>query len=252
MKIGILIASKINEHKKNVLEHILKDESLIIKIGIIDKRKEKSKYKKIIKHLRKKRGAYIIIMAIQSFFKSKEFSFNTMEYLSKKNIQCLETTNINSPRVIQKIRSHNLDLLILLNGFGILKKDLLNSSKNGVLSYHHGDMRKYRGMPPIFWELYNNEQEIGITVQKLDTRLDAGIPIVEKKITIDHNDNYKSLKKKTRVQSEPMMFDALKKIQSGKANYKEIKKLGKVYTLPNFRQWVKFQIKRAIRRLLNN
>ncbi len=57
-------------------------------------------------------------------------------------------------------------------------------------------MRKYRGMPPIFWELYNNEQEIGITVQKLDTRLDARIPIVEKKITIDHNDSYKSLKKK--------------------------------------------------------
>ena len=48
MKIGILIANKINEHKKNVLEHILKDKSLIIKIGIIDKRKEKSKYKKTI------------------------------------------------------------------------------------------------------------------------------------------------------------------------------------------------------------
>lgn len=36
-----------------------------------------------------------------------------------------------------------------------------------MLSYHHGDMRRYRGQPPGFWELYNGEREIGVTVQRL-------------------------------------------------------------------------------------
>ena len=36
-------------------------------------------------------------------------------------------------------------------------------------------------MPPAFWELYNGEKEMGLTVQKLSVNLDSGSPLVEKK-----------------------------------------------------------------------
>jgi methionyl-tRNA formyltransferase len=71
------------------------------------------------------------------------------------------------------------DLLLLIGGFGIIKAPLLDLAPQGVLSYHHGDMREYRGQPPAFWELYNGEKPNRVTVQRLSPGIDCGQPIVE-------------------------------------------------------------------------
>ena len=72
--------------------------------------------------------------------------------------------------------------MINISGFGrLIKKSTFEHSQAWSLSFHHGDMRKYRGQPAGFWELFNNEKEMMITVQILSEKLDAGIPIVEKR-----------------------------------------------------------------------
>lgn len=105
-----------------------------------------------------------------------------------------------------------MDVLILIGGFGIIKEQLLTITPLGVLAYHHGNMRKYRGIPPAFWELYNNEMEMGVTIQVLAPGLDCGIPIEEKSIEIRPKDSYKSLKNRAFKESENLMYDALRKL----------------------------------------
>ena len=56
---------------------------------------------------------------------------------------------------IQKIKIHNLDVLIRF-GFRILKGDILEAAKYGVWSYHHGDSNINRGAPSGFWEVFEN------------------------------------------------------------------------------------------------
>jgi len=43
-----------------------------------------------------------------------------------------------------------------------------------ILSYHHGDLRRYRGRPAGFYELINGDSTVGQVVQILSNRLDAG------------------------------------------------------------------------------
>jgi methionyl-tRNA formyltransferase len=74
---------------------------------------------------------------------------------------------------IENIRKFKPDILLLIDGFGIIKEPLLKITPLGVLSYHHGNMQKYRGEPPAFLELYNNENEMGITVQILSSGLEV-------------------------------------------------------------------------------
>lgn len=50
-------------------------------------------------------------------------------------------------------------------GFGILVGDALSAPGNGVLSYHHGDLTKYRGQPAGFWEFIRGEPRAGVTLQ---------------------------------------------------------------------------------------
>ena len=50
---------------------------------------------------------------------------------------------------------------------------------HGVLSYHHGDPAVYRGRPAGFYELANEEQVIGVIVQRLNNTLDGGIVLAK-------------------------------------------------------------------------
>ncbi len=57
---------------------------------------------------------------------------------------------------------------------GILRGDILTQPEYGVLSFHHGDIRQYRGTPAGFWEFLHDAPRGGVTLQRLTPKLDAG------------------------------------------------------------------------------
>ncbi|MGB6153963.1 MAG: formyltransferase family protein, partial [Pricia sp.] len=179
MIIGLLTDKSLTDFNLNALKPILQDSSLSIKVALIDARPEKSSYQKLKKNLRRGRGGYVVIMAFKSLF-SKEIDTDTKVFCKTHNIDVIETKKPYSQETLESIKAFNLDVLCLLGGYGIVKKQLLEITPMGVLSYHHGNMRTYRGMPPALWELYNNEEEMGVTVQILTSGLDCGTAIVEK------------------------------------------------------------------------
>lgn len=91
---------------------------------------------------------------------------------SSKNIFSFDEENL------EKIRSLKIDI-ILKFGLGILRGEVLNLPTYGIWSFHHGDEEKYRGLPPGFWETYNNDTKCGLVLQKITDKLDSGY-IIEK------------------------------------------------------------------------
>lgn len=246
MNIGILVPKGgLSNSKIKILQPIVEDSNFNIKVAIVDKRKGRTFKEKIIKNFKRGRGGYMIVMAFQKFFsKSMQGSIIGIdEYCQTKNIEILETSDPYDKNTVDAIKAYNLDILLLVDGYGMIKEPLISLTPYGILSYHHGDMRKYRGMPPIFWELYNNENEVGMTLQKLSVGLDCGIPIVEKSVKIDKKDSLTSLEKKVHEESSDMMHDALCKLLDSDFQPTIIDKFGKVYTLPNLREWMIFNLK---------
>jgi hypothetical protein len=80
-----------------------------------------------------------------------EFEKKELEIISKENFDC-----------------------IIRCGSGILRGQILNLPKLGILSFHHGDNRVNRGGPSGFWEVIKNEPSSGFIIQKLTTQLDGG------------------------------------------------------------------------------
>ena len=74
---------------------------------------------------------------------------------------------------IEKIKSARLDV-ILRFGFRVIKGEILNCAQYGVWSFHHDDSRYYRGMPPLFWEIYERNPVSGTILQVLSESLDGG------------------------------------------------------------------------------
>ena len=127
-----------------------------------------------------------------------DYEINKFDSSRIKKINCVINNLNNFNRVslanedIQKIKSYNLDKIIRTCGF-ILDGDILNSSKFGILSFHHGDNNNYRGSPAGFWEIFDKVKKSGFIIQKLDKNLDGGYKLFEGNfksgITYAHNEN---------------------------------------------------------------
>ena len=74
---------------------------------------------------------------------------------------------------INSIKGLDLDLMLRF-GSGILRGDILNICKFGVISLHHGDNREFRGTPAGFWEVFYSAPSSGFIIQQLTEELDAG------------------------------------------------------------------------------
>jgi hypothetical protein len=74
---------------------------------------------------------------------------------------------------LAEIKKYNIDIFIRL-GFRILRGGILKAAKYGVWSYHHGDNKVNRGVPPGFWEVIENWDETGVVLQILNENLDGG------------------------------------------------------------------------------
>ncbi len=95
--------------------------------------------------------------------------------LSKK-IEVAERLNINMDKGdsskyfpkddLSKIKNYDLDF-ILHFAFEDIKGSILDVPNFGIWSFHHGDIRHYKGGPEAFWEIYYDEPVTGSVLQKL-------------------------------------------------------------------------------------
>jgi len=72
----------------------------------------------------------------------------------------------------------------------IIPVTLLGSVPQGFLNFHFGDLPKYQGADPIFWQLRNNEPAATLTVHRMTEQVDAGPVVLQKQLPIIQGENY--------------------------------------------------------------
>lgn len=249
MNIAVLCGETVSDFKSKVLETLFRAEDHRICVCVIDSRPPKTVLRKLYDNLNKGRGGYVFIMALRSLFGSREPGVKSEAIMRKRGVPVVLSDLMYSKETVEQIGSFKPDVMILIGGFGIIKEPLLNATKYGVISYHHGNMREYRGQPPAFWELYHGEREMGVTVQRLSRGLDCGEAIVEKTIQIRYSDTLNSLKKRAYNESIEMMYKAINVLEKDGFTPEKITTFGRVYTIPNFRQWLIFNLKIGYRKV---
>ena len=130
--------------------------------------------------------------------------------------------------VTRILEEENIDLVIKF-GMSLLKIDD-NTKKFSIFSYHHGDPSKYRGRPAGFYELFNNENKVGVVVQELSNNLDAGkvYSFAESKVM---HDSYKQTALNFYRVSRFLLRKAI--INYEKNRTEDINPIGKNYSLPS-------------------
>lgn len=104
-------------------------------------------------------------------FPGTELTLAALE--SRPNMQVVEVNDIHAQTTLERVHAFAPDLGLSLAA-PILRRPLFAIPRHGSLNLHKGKVPDYRGMPPAFWELWNDEQSIGCTVHRVDDKLDTG------------------------------------------------------------------------------
>jgi methionyl-tRNA formyltransferase len=134
--------------------------------------------------------------------------------------------------------------IVIHNGVGILKGEILTKPQYGVLSYHHGDIRSYRGGAPAgFWQHLNDEEYVGVTLQRLNEQLDAGEIVSFSEIFIDDADTWYEVQKRMYSASVPMLKDGIETVRNPDTEPTTVPEsdLGKIYYRSDWTMWARLR-----------
>jgi len=119
---------------------------------------------------------------LDSTFKSRSRSFDKPCEIEKllpgvPVIQVTPIKSLHSDTIVgddlKNVRNADVDIFFRI-GFRILRGGILQASRYGVWSYHHGDNHAMRGGPSGFWELSSGAPVVGVVLQILNEDLDGG------------------------------------------------------------------------------
>ncbi len=201
----------------------------------------------------------LLIMGLPAFIKNSFitlcFKFRSVFYkigLSKNpsilnyaKSKGINTYNIKTPnsRKFQYILK-KMDIDVIINqSQNIIKKNLLDIPKIGVINRHNALLPKNRGRLTPFWVLYKNEKKTGVSIHFVNEGIDAGDIIVQKEYFVTKKDTFNSLVKKNYKIAPNSMLEALNILE--KDNYKLLPnkdKFATYNTTPSFKEAFKFRI----------
>lgn len=164
-----------------------------------------------------------------------------MKLTEKLSIPLFRVENYHAEKAIKLLREADADLGILY-GTNIIKETIFSIPRMGAINIHQGLAPVYRGGPTVFWELFNNEKELGITVHFVAPKVDTGDIILQKTVPLEYDFSrydldYESFLQDFRASlkepSAQLLAEAVKLISEGKEQRtKQDTRIGKRYKLP--------------------
>jgi|TARA_B110000438_G_C15695501_1_gene598765 methionyl-tRNA formyltransferase len=161
------------------------------------------------------------ISAVISYSDSKKSvysDFASFDFICNKfNIQNIKVNNINDAENIELLKLLKPDLILVMGWSQLLKKNIIQTSKFGVIGSHPTELPKYRGRAPIPWTIIKELDQSALTFFYIEEGIDDGDILAQKFFSINSDDDAKSLYEKIILLGKKMIIENLELLQNNKA-----------------------------------
>ncbi len=149
--------------------------------------------------------------------------------INKSPVQAIsETLNIdfrspdslkNNTEEYEFLKKMDADLAIVVAYGQIIPKEFLSLTKKGFINIHASILPKWRGAAPIQRAIMNLDSETGISVMKINEKLDSGPISNIYKLKLDPRNNAKEVSEKLAQLAADKILDIVVEIFDGKLKF---------------------------------
>ena len=113
------------------------------------------------------------------------------------------------------------DLAVVVSYGQIIPKEFLNLTKKGFINIHASILPKWRGAAPIQRSIMNLDKETGVSIMKIQEKLDTGPVCNTYKINMKNNFNSTEISEKLSFIAAEKILHNIDEILEDKANFED-------------------------------
>ena len=172
-----------------------------------------SNLKSLIKFSKTRKSPITINLIITNNPKAKGLKLSKINKIKKKSFNFKKKNKIED-QVLSVLKKHEIKIICLAGFMKILSKNFITKFSGKILNIHPSLLPKYKGLNTHQRVLSNNEKYSGCTVHFVNSKLDSGKIILQKKVKITKNETKNSLAKKILEQEHKLYPRAILKVFS--------------------------------------
>ena len=135
----------------------------------------------------------------------------------------------NNKNEYEYLKELNADIAIVVAYGQIIPKEILTLTKKGFINIHASLLPKWRGPAPIQRSIMNLDKQTGISIMKINEKLDTGPVCNSYKLNIKDNDNAEIISERLSVLAAEKILDNVDEILENKLEFKEQLHKGATY-----------------------
>ncbi len=170
-----------------------------------------SNLKNLIKFSLKEVSPIEVSLIVSNNIKAKGLKFAKL-YKIKKKVYNYDKKKISEKRILKDLKSNNIKLICLAGFMKILSRDFIRKFKGKILNIHPSLLPKYKGLNTHHRAIQNKEKYSGCTVHLVNSKLDSGKIILQKKVKLSKKETPSSLQKKILKHEHLLYPRAISKI----------------------------------------
>lgn len=132
-------------------------------------------------------------------------------------LEIFQPEDVNSEDARARLAAYAPELLVVIAYGKILKKEVIEIAREGAVNLHGSLLPLYRGAAPVNRAIINGETKTGVTVIRMNEKMDAGKIILKKETDVREDDTAVTLGERLARMGADILLESVDLIEKGKA-----------------------------------
>jgi len=134
---------------------------------------------------------------------------------ARHGIECRVVKNVNAPPYVAALRRVAPDLLVSVAASQIFKPDLLAVPRLAAVNVHTGPLPSYRGMMPVFWQMYDRRKSIAVTLHTMTADIDLGSILLQREVPLNGDRSLDLVIRRMKREGAQTLIELLERYRAG-------------------------------------
>ena len=103
----------------------------------------------------------------------------------RSGVAARAVSDVNDPGYVADLRARSPDVLASVAASQVFREPLLAVPRLAAVNVHTGPLPRYRGMMPVFWQMRDRRDAIGLTIHTMSRELDLGAVLLAREVPLD-------------------------------------------------------------------